>query len=34
MITAAGQPADISKYANGIYFIKLNNKEVLKLMKQ
>ena len=33
-ITASSQPINLSKYINGIYFIKLNNKEVLKIIKQ
>ncbi len=33
-ITASSQPVNLSKYINGIYFIKLNNKEVLRIIKQ
>lgn len=34
LITANSQPVNLNKYVNGIYFIKLNNKEVLKIIKQ
>jgi hypothetical protein len=33
-ITAANQPVNLSAYTNGIYYINLNNKEVLRVMKQ
>jgi hypothetical protein len=33
-ITASSQPVDLSRYVNGVYFIRLNNKEVLKIIKQ
>lgn len=32
-ITANTQAIDLSKYVNGIYFIRLNNKETLKVIK-
>ncbi len=32
-ITANSQSVDISKYVNGIYFVRLSNKEVLKIVK-
>ncbi|HWR33611.1 MAG TPA: RHS repeat-associated core domain-containing protein [Chitinophagaceae bacterium] len=33
-ITADSQTFDLSRYVNGIYFIRLNNKEVLRVLKQ
>ncbi len=32
-ITASSQPVDLSRYVNGVYFIKLSNNEVLKIIK-
>ncbi|HRP17299.1 MAG TPA: T9SS type A sorting domain-containing protein [Ginsengibacter sp.] len=32
-ITSASQQFDLSNYTNGIYFIKLANKEVMRVMK-
>jgi RHS repeat-associated protein len=32
-ISASSQAVDLSRYTNGTYFIKLNNKEVLKIIK-
>jgi len=33
-ITASSQPVDLGKYINGVYFIKLVNNEVLKIIRQ
>ncbi|HMU08688.1 MAG TPA: RHS repeat-associated core domain-containing protein [Ferruginibacter sp.] len=33
-ISANSQPVNLTKYVNGIYFIKLSNNEVLKIVKQ
>lgn len=33
-ITASSQPVDLGKYVNGVYFIKLVNNEVLKIIRQ
>lgn len=33
-ITATAQTFDLSRYVNGIYFVRLNNKEVLRVVKQ
>ncbi|MBS1754907.1 MAG: T9SS type A sorting domain-containing protein [Ferruginibacter sp.] len=33
-ITTSSQQVNLSRYTNGVYFIKLNNKEVLKIVKQ
>ncbi len=33
-LSAQTQSIDISQYTNGIYFIRLKNKEVLKIIKQ
>jgi hypothetical protein len=33
-ITASSQALELSRYANGTYFIKLSNNEVLKIVKQ
>ncbi|MBX2934754.1 MAG: hypothetical protein KF825_10940 [Ferruginibacter sp.] len=33
-ITTSRQQVNLSRYTNGVYFIKLNNKEVLKIVKQ
>jgi len=32
-ITASSQPVDLGRYVNGIYFIKMSNNEVLKIIK-
>jgi hypothetical protein len=32
-ITASSQPINLGKYVNGTYFIRLNNNEVLKIIK-
>lgn len=32
-ISATSQPVDLSEYVNGVYFIKLSNNEVLKVVK-
>ena len=33
-ISAQSQTVDISRYTNGIYLIRLDNKETLKVIKQ
>ena len=33
-ITAGSQTILLGKYSNGIYFIRLNNKEVMRVVKQ
>jgi len=33
-IQSTNQPIDLGKYVNGIYFIRLNNKESIKIIKQ
>ncbi len=32
-ITATSQSFDLSKFTNGVYFIRLNNKEIMKIIK-